>query len=504
MIRSSALIPATLLAALLLAALGSTASAENFFTGAARARAIEQTARLREIQSRHVTSILAVPGVTIMGIGLDRPRSQLLFVIGADPEAAAPPVLPAEIEGVRVRVMPLGRPQLTNGAGTCATPCHDDLFVLPVEMGNSARTEALSAVGGCFAGACTLGFKACSLDTLRFVYVTNAHCSTSPASSCPASAGVGAPTYHRSPLDAAMCTGDFVVGSTAREIAPACGASNLVDAASVESESGQTEFGIRDIGVPSAYPGIAVAGDEVQKSGRTTGHTDGLVVAVGASFQAAASDYCCAANVQFDDQILIQPVGATNWALKGDSGSAVLDTATPPAVVGLNFAMLPAFGLNFGIANTIGNVMSALDLSLNPLDCTTICAASEAAKGTDDPPGLLDAAAGFRDTVLARSQRGRQFIELYYAVTADVVALMFADRVLLADTAALFERYRWLIEGASAGAVTVRRADIEVVDALLRRYVEAADPELRRALRRVSRGLHNPGLLREFGVTVVR
>lgn len=491
------------------------AAAERFFEGAARAQAFAEVARLRDLLEPHRDALLAIPGVVGTGIGLDRLSGRLVMRVMVE-ENSPMPALPAGIQGEPLMVVsqPSIAPQDTcNVAGAA---CHADQRILPIEMGNSGHTQPVAVTGGLLCHTCTVGFKACDLVTSDTVYVTAAHCSKGSASVCAGAAALGAPTYHRAPLDAPACTLEDTIGATSKQRAPVCGVNNTVDAASVISDAGQTQYAIRDIGVPSVTPGSVLPGDGVQKSGRTTGYTLGTVTDVAASVVVSgASAYCnCPAGIQFVDQIRIERAWSgvgfpsppmTVWAKSGDSGSAVLSVnyeGDPFEIVGLN--VLGDASGTFGYANPIDEVMAQLDLSLNPLDCVDLCAATEVADQTDSSRDTLRVTRLFRDHVLSTTDRGRQYTELYYRHTNAIVAIMREHPMLAIRTAVLYQRNLDLLEAVIEGrSQVIGTEQVGDIDALIARYQQRTnDPALRRDLGLIRSDLRDPAVLAEFGISL--
>lgn len=124
---------------------------------------------------------------------------------------------------------------------------------------------------------------------------------------------------------------------------------NQVDAALARPQSpDQVTYEILGIGAPT---GIATAelGARVQKAGRTSGITEGMILQVDATVRI---DYA-GPKALFTDQLM-----ATGMSQGGDSGSAVLDM--DKRVVGLLFAGSPAAT----VFNPIDAVLSSLNVTL--------------------------------------------------------------------------------------------------------------------------------------------
>jgi hypothetical protein len=130
---------------------------------------------------------------------------------------------------------------------------------------------------------------------------------------------------------------------------------NLVDAAVARvmletwvdldvPEIGEIE-GIRDLEL----------GDRVQKTGRTTEHTTGMVEVVGSS---SVVDYGPGnGNATFQDQIIVR-ADSGDFSAPGDSGSAIV---TEDGFLG---ALLFAGGSGVTVANKISHVVSLLGVRL--------------------------------------------------------------------------------------------------------------------------------------------
>jgi hypothetical protein len=137
---------------------------------------------------------------------------------------------------------------------------------------------------------------------------------------------------------------------------------NVVDAAIAEIIFGKVRMGgdILDIGQISSSTVTPTIGLAVQKSGRTTGHTLGEIAAINVTISVKYPSGCGSRRgrrATFVNQILINDVGFSSG---GDSGSLVLDRASPPHAVGLLFAGSDTTT----ICNPIDDVLGALGVSL--------------------------------------------------------------------------------------------------------------------------------------------
>ena len=192
---------------------------------AVRAGRAAELTRLRGIRPAAEAAVRDLPGV--MGFGIGRSGDQLVFSVFVDSSHPVPD-LPAELEGVPVKIEPRNPVQLLDGYPACGvdSPCHVDQQELPVEMGNSGGW--ISQTG---AGACSLGFKACDLGTGKLVFVTNSHCNQS-FTTCdfPAPGSASDAWIHPGRMDVDVNPGNClgagsceVIGEITGHAAPACG-----------------------------------------------------------------------------------------------------------------------------------------------------------------------------------------------------------------------------------------------------------------------------------------
>ncbi len=137
---------------------------------------------------------------------------------------------------------------------------------------------------------------------------------------------------------------------------------NVVDAAIAQIIPGQvrTDGDILDVGQVSGSTVPPTIGLAVQKSGRTTGHTLGTIAAIDVTVSVKYFLRCGSLwgrKATFVNQILINDAA---FSAAGDSGSLLLDQASPPNAVGLLFA---GSGTTT-ICNPIDHVLGALGISL--------------------------------------------------------------------------------------------------------------------------------------------
>ncbi len=148
---------------------------------------------------------------------------------------------------------------------------------------------------------------------------------------------------------------------------------NTVDVAIAKLQTGMMDptGWILNIGTISATPfafSQVVVGLPVQKNGRTSCQTTGLVDATDAKGKVLYAKGCGARAsgvATFDHQILIygvdQNLNPATFSAPGDSGSLVVTQETCPRAVGLLFA---GAGDNLTVINPIEQVLGALNVSL--------------------------------------------------------------------------------------------------------------------------------------------
>lgn len=114
-------------------------------------------------------------------------------------------------------------------------------------------------------------------------------------------------------------------------------------------------------GVPGTNPTSATVGMNVQKYGRTTGHTTGEVSEVNVTVDVCyetAGPFNCTSSARFENQIGITPGGFSDG---GDSGSLIVTDDSNKNPVGLLFAGSDTRTL----ANPIGDVLDRFNVSID-------------------------------------------------------------------------------------------------------------------------------------------
>lgn len=285
---------------------------------------------------------------------------------------------------------------------------------------------------------------------------------------------------------------------------------NFVDAAVGEADNSDLfavtvlEIGpaVFDIGDPNL-------GDELEKTGRTTGHTVGWVTDV--PYAASIPFPGVGGDAAFCDCFRIEPLEETEfWGDNGDSGSLVFSTETGgddvqvtfKRVLGLYFAGGGQPPNNWGMACKITNVFSALDLG--PLCDGGFAAFLDALAVTESSDAVAPASftgrersrvrsrlasRGIARDVQARlhaSQRGRTLATFADRHRAELLALLVRDGDTRRGAAAAL---RPLLAGAVTStdvlAHTLTKLDLDRIDKLTRTVSAGASEELRKDLAKI-------------------
>jgi hypothetical protein len=360
------------------------------------AEAADRDARLAQIraamtvQRRHAANLMAHSDVVGTGTGLDEDGRPVIRVLTARPGVSN---LPARLEGVAVRLRVTGRIYALRGA-TCEASgdsiCQTvERWPLPVPIGVSIGHPAITA--GTIGARVTDGEDVYALSNNHVLANSNlasqGDAVIQPGTFDGGSLGAGddiATLFDFEPI--AFCEIPFFF----------CSQSNLFDAALALTSPGELgfatpggEFGSTPgYGTPNpqihpAYGNPAVLGDEdlsqlqllaVQKHGRTTGPTSGVIDTIGLTAD-VCYDELCSLMARFTDQLGIPGV----FSAGGDSGSLVVTDDGNRHPVGLLFAgsetqtivsridlVLDRFGVTIDDGGSTGPVTDASLESLTP------------------------------------------------------------------------------------------------------------------------------------------
>ena len=316
-------------------------------------REVEAVTKVKEKYKR---SLLKVPGTVGVGVGLtergDRIAIHVYVLKWADKSR-----LPKTLDGVPVQVIETEGFRAHDGPpGTN----HRAALALPVRMGVSSGN-----VNGTFAG--TLGFRVHRIGHPTEVgYITNNHVAAASGNDlCPSQLnpanmpafGVDQcqPGLLDSPGGACVLP---AIGDLVQTVPLVMGEEfvNTVDAAFVRSSRGCVSKNILDIGAPRRKAAFPKLGQKVAKSGRTTGFTEGLVVAIHVEVSVDYGTGC--GTALFANQAIVAPLNSPSMSAPGDSGSPVLKGKTP---VGLNFAG----GSGLAVVTPLPLVLNALGVEID-------------------------------------------------------------------------------------------------------------------------------------------
>lgn len=297
------------------------------------------------IQNRNHEAIASQKGVigTATGLNDDGDVVIRVYTTGADG-----PTIPRTVENipvVEVMTGPIYPAQLP--------PLRRQRLQRPVPIGVSAFSDTAVSATECFPG--TLGVRLS--DTAgRFYALSTNHCFAGENSLL-----IGTPAVQPAPGDVNCQTGVVVdrIGTLAAfvPVDTTGTVANLVDAAIIRTTQELVNAAtLADgYGTPTSTPAPPLLATEVQKYGRTSGLTIGLIIGVNARITIPYGN----GNALFIEQIEIQPGNSPSFGLPGDSGSLVVDMNRNP--VGLLFAN----GANSSFANRIDQVIRLISDQLN-------------------------------------------------------------------------------------------------------------------------------------------
>ena len=324
------------------------------------------------VQERHTPRLLSIPGVVGTGVGLNDQGRPTIVVL----TKTAAVRLPTSLDGVPVAPKVSGAISALhhreghgdgggnggggngrggNGGGGGGGVDPTQRFPRPIPIGVSTG-NAQSTVGDpnvaavCYTG--TYGARVVRGATVYALSNNHVYANENLAT-------IGSPITQPGPADndCQAPVSDRV--ATLSQFVPLQPAGNTVDAAIAVSDTAtignSTPTG--GYGTPKSAPVAAALGMSVQKYGRTTGLTKGVVSVINLS---TVVTYNTGPKV-FDRQIGIDAAPRSTIMEGGDSGSLfVTDTLNP---TGLGFAGNDAG--DFGVANPIDLVLDAFDVAID-------------------------------------------------------------------------------------------------------------------------------------------
>jgi hypothetical protein len=306
-----------------------------------------------DVQERHTTDLMSVPGVVGTATSVDA-NGHLAVMVMTD-HALGAGRLPASVEGVPVFE------EVTGKIVAMSVADHQVKQAPPIQMGTSGGWRYDLANGYCCGG--TLG-SCVKKGTTQYV-LSNYHVLEADIVSGGNGriAQAGDPVVQPGLIDV-NCT-----AANAQNVASLSGIKSLpssnVDCAIASVISGQvrTDGSILEVGTISATTVAASVGQAVKKSGRTTGLSRSTVTGLNATVSVQYENECAGGNSfvkTFTGQIVIKNRGS-RFLNSGDSGSLMVqDVSTNPKAVGLLFAG----SSTSAIANPIGQVLSFLGATM--------------------------------------------------------------------------------------------------------------------------------------------
>jgi len=300
------------------------------------------------IQNRHIHELMAVPNVVGIATALSG-RGAAILVLAK--EALQPGIIAESLEGLPVIVQPTGEISAMSGIPTSSSKSVSNTspFPLPVPIGVSTGN-----IFQCEAG--TIGARV--KDAFGNVFaLSNNH-----VFALENMAPIGSPILQPGLVDTSCgIIGNNLIGLLYKFVPINFGGgANLVDAAIAYSTTKVLGNSTppEGYGTPNSVILPPSIGQAVQKYGRTTSLTTGVILAINANVLVT---YGPSRSAEFSGQIVVS--SPTSFILPGDSGSLLVTNNPSANPVGLVFA---GSGTGqFAIANPIGPVLSAFAVTID-------------------------------------------------------------------------------------------------------------------------------------------
>jgi hypothetical protein len=270
--------------------------------------------------------------------------------------------IPRYIKGVEVEVFKTGR---IVPLSLTQVP-----WIIPALAEEEERTSRIRPAKG----GCSVGHPSITAGTLGFILnlggrkygVSNNHVLAAGTTVDKVRASLGDPIIQPGTYDGGTVSDSIGYLSWFKPLNPH--GENLIDAAIFEASDVSEE--ILGIGTPTTNFKKAVVGDIVQKSGRTTGVTQGEVLDVDATIKV---DYGTE-EVTFTNQIITEVM-----AKGGDSGSLLLKGLDP---VGLLFAGSDYVTAHNHIGNVLAEIAKSYPTPVTPISSNWLLGLTAGAVGT--------------------------------------------------------------------------------------------------------------------------
>ncbi len=145
------------------------------------------------------------------------------------------------------------------------------------------------------------------------------------------------------------------------------------------------------------------------------------------------------------------------------------------------------------------NIVSVLPAIVD----TDQCPAEYAMQGVSGADESLNALRNYRDTVLAKSDRGAMLIKLYYLFSDKVVEILKADPSLSNAIADLISKLAPQIKRMESGQKpTLQSDDVTTIQSVLSTVSDASNSHMRIIIKIVSKGLNNKTFLNAISMSI--
>lgn len=318
---------------------------------------------VRKTKEEFKALLLSKPNVQSVGIGKKNGNGEIAIIVSVDKkldEVALPPeaVIPRSVNGVKTDVVESGAIKAFGFTNK----------VRPVEPGNSCGHYSITA--GTLGCLVVHKGEILALSNNHVLAASNAGMQGDPVYQ-PGSHDGGGPgdamgsLFKYQPIEMlnAECKVANGLANSLNLVAGLVGSShrmqarqetsNYVDAA-LSTLNVKFVPEVRELGMPTGETACTL-GDLVQKSGRTTEYTTGVVSQVHTTVRVG---YGTGRKALFEDQLVISAKNCKHFSQPGDSGSAVFDMQN--RIVGLLFAGSDTVT----IVNNWSHVKSLLDIEL--------------------------------------------------------------------------------------------------------------------------------------------
>ncbi|NOY88685.1 MAG: hypothetical protein GXO93_04735 [FCB group bacterium] len=301
-----------------------------------------EVAQVMAVQNRHASSLEAIKGVFGTATGRDNNGKVVILALADNPGVAG---VPANLEGVPVKVFVTGRPEL---------------FAKPVSNKVDLKKRATRPVPTGYSignyNECASGTFGCAVEKGGNIYIlSNNHVLARENAGSPGEPIVQPGRYDNKPICSGSLNDQIATLSEFIPVQTGSNANNTVDCAIAISSTADIGCATPSsfYGLPNSTPVDAVLDLPVKKVGRTSSETHGTIIGVNAT---VTIEYA-GANTRFVDQVLI----SSRFSKAGDSGSLIVTDDANDNPVALLFAGNRQ-GYTWG--NRIQNVLGALNVTI--------------------------------------------------------------------------------------------------------------------------------------------